>query len=116
MARTKKIKERRTPAHFLRAWRKERKLSQQVLAERAATSHGTISRLENGEIELVESRLLGLAAVLRISPGDIYRDPADPGHIWEIASKISDLPTDKRATVLTQINALAEEAREKGQG
>lgn len=113
MARTKKVKERRTPAHFLRAWRKERKFSQKALAERASTSHGTISRLENGEIELIESRLLSLAAVLRIAPGDIYRDPADPVHIWAIASKVTELPPDKRATALRLINALEDEASEQ---
>jgi transcriptional regulator with XRE-family HTH domain len=101
------------PPHFLRAWRKERRLTQPQLGERAGAHHSVISKIENGEIRLTEHRIVTLAAALRISAGDLFRDPADRTGAWAIANMIAGLPTETVETILRLIEALAPERRER---
>lgn len=62
--------------HFIRAWRKYRRLTQEQLAERAELTSGAISQLENGIINYTQPTLEALAYALNCSPGDLLsRDP-----------------------------------------
>lgn len=67
---------RRKANHFIREWRKHRKLTQEALAERANLTPGAISQLENGLINYTQPTLEALALALWCSPGDLLsRDP-----------------------------------------
>ena len=105
MARRKrKVGERPTPAHRLAAWRRHRDYSQEELADRAGTSHSTISRLESGSIKLTEDTLVRLATALRIEPADLYRDPLDP--IWSLVSMARRLPLERIRLLLSMAETL----------
>lgn len=108
MAR-KNLAERPAPPHFLRAWRDERQLTQEQLAERAETTHGTISRLESGVIKLTQKMALRLARALEIGPGDLFHHPADADSIWAFAHKLASLPPDQRELVAKMIDGLIAE-------
>lgn len=107
MARKARAAERRSPGHFLRAWRDYRGLSQDKLGERAGLSHGQISRLENGVSELREDTLARLAAALRVPPEAMYRAPQEHnGLAVDLAHRIMALPQGERDALLTIIDGL----------
>ena len=96
--------ERREVPHFLRQWRQERQLTQQQLADRTGTTHGTISRIENGVIELSDYTIVRFARALSIHPGDLYRSPHDS--YWALCREMEKLSDERRATVMRLIYAL----------
>lgn len=61
--------------NFLRAWRKERRLTQERLAELAGFTPGAISQFETGVANLTVPSLISLAGVLGCKPGDILSYP-----------------------------------------
>lgn len=76
-----------TLPNFLRAWRKEKRLTQERLAELAGFTPGAISQFETGVANLTVPSLVSLAGVLGCKPGDILSYP--PG--WNAAGvKIKD--------------------------
>lgn len=73
------------PRHFIRAWRKHRRLTLEQVAERVGTNHGNLSRIERGLSNYTQPMLEALAVVLNCAPADlIIRDPSDPDGIWSI--------------------------------
>lgn len=92
--------------HFLLQWRELRGLKQQPLADRSGVTHGTISKLENGKVQLTEERIFRLADGLRIKPGDLFRSPLDQNHIWALAERIEKLPPVQRDTAARLVDAL----------
>ena len=57
------------PAHYLRAWREYRRLTQDQLAEKAGTTKGVISLLESGERRLSDKWLRRFSPILKVQPG-----------------------------------------------
>lgn len=85
--------------NYLRQWREFRKMSQDDLAERAATTKGVISLLENEKRPLSSKWLRKFAEILGTQPGYILDlDPTemDP----EIFEAWQSVPTKDRAQVL----------------
>lgn len=70
----------RSMANRLKIIRRKKKLSQEALAERLGLSHSTIQRLENGIIELTESRVYELAKALDVKPWEILGDAEAEKH------------------------------------
>lgn len=71
--------------HFIRQWRKFRKLTQEQLAERIGISPSYISKIEKGAKRYDQPFLEAAAQVLRCEPADlIIRDPTDPEGIWSV--------------------------------
>lgn len=71
--------------HFLREWRKSRRLTQQKLADRLPPSEDgkqpgkdQVSRWERNERGMTMEVQGALAEALDIEPGDLFRDPAQP--------------------------------------
>lgn len=62
-------------AHFLRAWRIARGLTQEELAARLDTNKSVISLWENGRRGMSAEVLTALAEVLDITVPDIFRHP-----------------------------------------
>ena len=56
----------------LRAWRERRALAQRELAETAALTEATISRLETGRRGAFPSTVRKLAEALGVTPGQLY--------------------------------------------
>lgn len=62
--------------HFIREWRKYRKLTQEELAEMVGLSNGAISQLETGRINYTQGTLEDIADALGCTAGDLLsRDP-----------------------------------------
>lgn len=71
--------------HFIREWRKFRKLTQGQLAERIDISRPQLSKIEKNTREADLALLERLADALRTDPASlIMRDPSKPDVIWSI--------------------------------
>jgi transcriptional regulator with XRE-family HTH domain len=88
--------------HYLREWRKFRKMTQQELADAVDTSKSVISDMERGELQLSPKWLRKLAPVLKTQPGHILDyDPNEmDSDIIDIWSRIPDGDRDQAARVL----------------
>jgi len=83
--------------HYIKAWRKHRRLTQEQLAERAGVSTGNISHLENGNQNYTQPMLEAIAEALQCEPADLLmRDPTQPEAIWTIWEKL-DQPAKNQA-------------------
>ncbi len=93
------------PKHFLREWRKFRELTLEQAAERAGTTHATLSRIERGKLPYNQALLEVLAEVYRADPASlIIRDPSDPAAIWSVWEKLKPA---QRETALVMLEGLA---------
>jgi transcriptional regulator with XRE-family HTH domain len=73
--------------HFIRAWRKYRRLTQEQLAERIEMTSGAISQLENGIINYTQPTLEAIAYALNCEPGDLLsRDPRTDDAVHDLRS------------------------------
>lgn len=99
--------------HFIRAWRKYRKMSQKKLALLAGYAEGEsvhtgLSRAETGEHKLVESKIVGFAQALRIRPGDLFLDPSSAE--YRVLKRFRDLPPQLQRIADQQLQELEEDA------
>ncbi|WP_165778479.1 helix-turn-helix domain-containing protein [Mesorhizobium wenxiniae] len=79
--------------HFVKQWRKFKKLTQEQLAERIGVTPGAISQLELGRVNYTQPMLEALAEEFGCKPGDILNvDPTHEGVLWSIWENL-DLPT-----------------------
>ena len=92
------------PRHFIREWRKYRKLSQERLAEQLGVTHGAISQLERGITSYTQPMLEALAEAMSCTPADLLmRDPK----VTSTSSSILDgLDAAKREEALRFIEYL----------
>ena len=81
-----------TPPHYLKEWRKFRRMTQDKLAEAVDTSKSVISDLERGNLQLSPKWLRKLAPVLGTQPGHILdHDPNNlDTDIIDIWTRIED--------------------------
>lgn len=64
--------------NYLAAWREQRGLTQDQLADRLDTYKGQISNWENGRRAMSFDVQAALAEALDIEPSDLFRDPERP--------------------------------------
>ncbi|HWE46874.1 MAG TPA: helix-turn-helix transcriptional regulator [Caulobacteraceae bacterium] len=64
--------------HRLRAWRKQRRLTLEQLADQIGMSHQNLGRIERGEVPLSSDRIADIARALEVEPADLFRDPTGP--------------------------------------
>ena len=85
-------------ANRLKILRKRRKLTQERLGEMLGVSHATIQRLENGIIELTESRVYELAKALDVKPWEVLGDAEAEKHYraLERVMEVVDGMTDEQ--------------------
>lgn len=92
-------------SHFIKRWRKYRRLSQEQLAERIDSTASTISQLENGKQGYTETTLQALAVALSTDAASLLaRDPLDPEGLWSVWEKI---PARERAKAIEILKVLA---------
>lgn len=103
------------PRHFVREWRKHRKLTQERLAELTPFTTGAISQLETGRTSYTQNMLEALADALDCQPGELLmRDPTADGDFWKLwdsSPRLRDLFTRLAAapeTAQSQIIGYAE--------
>lgn len=90
------------PPHFLREWRKFRRMTQQEVADQIGTSKTVISEMERGNLQLSPKWLLRIAPVLRTQAGYIIdHDPEElDSDIIDIWGKIDERDREQAARVL----------------
>jgi len=94
--------------HFVAEWREYLQLTQEQLADKAEVTHGTISRLERGKIELTAKLLRKLAramgvkrsAILEVNPLAGGEQPVDHAAVVDIWDRIPESNRDQAARVL----------------
>jgi transcriptional regulator with XRE-family HTH domain len=97
------------PPHYLRHWREFRRMTQGDLADKAGTTKGVISLLENGERRLSDKWARRLAPLLKVQPGWLLdHDPESmSGSVLEIWSHI---PQDRHSQALEVLKTFAKKA------
>lgn len=100
------------PAHFIKAWRNFRNLTQEQLAERLEIDRTTVSKIENGKQEYSQHFLEACAHALMCEPADlIMRDPSRPGAVWSIWDAI---PDSEKPRALALLSTFADLSRKAG--
>ena len=103
--------------------RKELRWSQRDLAERMGYNHSTITRIENGKIDIPQSRILQFAEVLHTDVSylmdweetqkkndvlsDIVLKMNEDAELLSIVEALSKLDFEKRAAVKSVLNAFS---------
>ena len=71
--------------HFVKQWRKFKRLTQEQLAERIGVTPGAISQLEVGRVSYTQPMLEAIADEFGCKPGDLLNvDPTKEGALWSI--------------------------------
>ena len=99
---------RQVGQHFIRAWRKHRKLSLRKLANRMElepgvplTSHANIQRIEAGKQPYTEDILYALSEALNVPvPALLEVDPEKEGQVVDLLKLIDDRNRDQAVRVL----------------
>lgn len=74
---------------YFREWRKEKKLTQQQLAERIGTSKTRVSMKENGDEGWDDSYLAALSEALSVDPASLLmRDPNSRDSPWSLLESL----------------------------
>lgn len=75
--------------HFIKEWRKHRKMTQEQLAERIGVAVSTISQLETMKQGYSQPTLEAIADVLDCEPADLLmRKPGGDGPVWSIIESL----------------------------
>lgn len=75
----------RGPSHFIKQWRKFRKMTQEKLADEIGVAVSTISQLESGKQGYSQATLEALAEALQCDPADLLmRNPTQADPLWAI--------------------------------
>jgi transcriptional regulator with XRE-family HTH domain len=86
-----------TIPHFLREWRKFRRMTQDELADAVGTSKSVISDLERGQLQLSPKWLRRLAPILQTQPGYIL-DHSPEDLDTDIIDIWAHIPDSEKAT------------------
>jgi len=85
MSQQAKETKARKARHFIKEWRKHRRMTQESLAEKAGMTAGAISQMENGIINYTQPSLEAIADALGTSTGSLLsgepqmsREPLSP--------------------------------------
>lgn len=89
--------------HFIKEWRKHRRLTQVQLAERMGMARSYLSLIESGQRRYDQPFLEAAAEALNCSPADlIMRNPTDPDGLWSIYDGLT-APQRKQAVQLLRV-------------
>lgn len=109
----------------IRKRRKELKWSQRDLAGKMGYSHSTITRIENGKIDMPQSKIAQFADVLGVSVGylmnwvseetskkndvlaNIILQMRQDDELFMVAEKFAKLDAEKRQAVMVVLNAVS---------
>lgn len=95
----------------IRQLREKQKMSQDELAKAVGyESRSSIGKIELGKVEVTQSTIRAIAAVLGTTPGYLMgwepAPSAEANEEMELAKKISQMPPDNKKLVIDLINKL----------
>jgi transcriptional regulator with XRE-family HTH domain len=96
-------------ATHIRAWRKERGLTLERLADRIGVTPGALSQLERGDVAYTQPMLEALAEALACEPSDLISRP--PGTESGLQLVWSQIPIEDRAKALDVLKAFAKKEK-----
>lgn len=101
----------------IRAFRRERKLSQEQLAEKVWISTTHMSHIENGSTKLSLPVLVDLAAALDVSANELLSGQSSQGRSagYEQVKEILDSCSEKQLKIITEIIKSTKAALDKYQ-
>ncbi len=101
----------------IRAFRRERKLSQEQLAEKVWISTTHMSHIENGSTKLSLPVLVDLAAALDVSVNELLSGQSSQGRSagYEQVKEILDSCSEKQLKIITEIIKSTKAALDKYQ-
>ena len=106
-----KIKGKRSPGHFLKEWRKHRRLSQEQVAERIAAFLGKpsygfsqVSKVETGKAMYTQETLEAFAFAFGVDVVDLFRPPSSEAEN-ELSSFVQKLDAEKKRQALRILKA-----------
>jgi transcriptional regulator with XRE-family HTH domain len=106
MPSIRKPKRQRT-AHFMRAWREYRNLSQEQMAGRVDMSRENYSRIENGKVPYNQDILEMAAVALNCSASDLLeRDPRIEDGIEELRSMLARASEPDRRRIMAVVKTM----------
>lgn len=87
------------PRHFIKQWRKYRRLTQEKLGERVDMTASSISQIETGKQGWTDATLYALADALSCAPGDLLmRNPLDTEAPWSLWERLK--PEQRRQAII----------------
>ena len=93
--------------HFLREWRKFRRLTQAVAADRLELDQSSLSRIERGEVPYDQDFLEKAAFAYQCEPADlIMRNPLDETAVWSITDNLRRATPELQEQVRAVVDAL----------
>lgn len=88
--------------HFIKQWRKFKRLTQEKLAERIGVTPGAISQLELGRVNYTQPMLERLAEEFGCRPGDLLNvDPTVDKAMWSIWETL-DVPARNQVAEIAE--------------
>lgn len=101
----------RKAKHFVREWRKFRRLTQEQLAERIEQTSGAISQLENGLVNYTQPTLEAIAHALNCEPGDLLsRDPFKEGDVVDLVALLRQKDPETVRAILQGLPSVDDKA------
>ena len=91
--------------HYLRQWRKRRRLTQDVLAERAGTYPSVISHFESGGRAISLDMAVRLCRALDIKLGQLLEPPPDV-EAPSLDERVKDLPKEHVAEIDRMVESI----------
>lgn len=99
--------------HYVKEWRKHRKMTQEKLAGQIDKSRGLISQIESGETSLSEEMIYALANAFQCEPGDLFRvNPLKAGIVIDITDSLKGAPESVQAEALGFVRGLVAGGRQ----
>lgn len=93
--------------HYLKEWRKYRRLTQDQLAGRVDVSRGLIAQYESGTTKIPEDMIYALANALQCDSWDLFRvNPLKEGDVVDITDELRGLSASERSEALGYIRGL----------
>ena len=94
--------------------RKQHNMTQQELAEAVGyTSKSMIAQIENGKVDLPQSKIMEFASVFGVKPGELMGWDEDVDYVVnredeskELYQKFASLPPDKQVSLLNYLEYL----------
>lgn len=98
----------------LKRVRRDRRLTQEDLADRVGLGRTSIVNIEKGEQRIYVHTLLDLARALQVSPAELL--PQEPRAVAEIAGEVDTLPAPERDWVMKVLSPPPAEKGRKRRG
>lgn len=103
--------------HYLKEWRKKRRLTQEQVTDRLAVfddkylpkTAASLSRIERGQQVYNERIIEALAKIYDVEPADLIgRNPEKEGRVYDLMARLNPPELEQAEAVITALTKVAE--------